>query len=105
MSPDNSSPRSAAETLRTALLDFLASPSQHDTANEGDDMTRQRFDHSQCQHPKTKAGRAGCRKAHRAAAEPAEQKPGTPAAKKTAAKPAAKKTTAPKSPDKAADNA
>ncbi|MFF3874738.1 hypothetical protein [Streptomyces sp. NPDC001978] len=31
-------------------------------------MTRQRFDHSQCDHPSTKAGRAGCRKKMRDAA-------------------------------------
>ncbi|MFB7323812.1 hypothetical protein [Streptomyces sp. NPDC056190] len=73
-------------------------------------MTRQRFDHSQCDHEKTKAGRAGCRKAMRAAATAeAESTPKAPA-KKTAAKPpapAAKKspTRAPakKSPTKPAE--
>lgn len=46
-------------------------------------MTRERFSHAACQHPSTKAGRAACRKALRAAAEPAAPakaatpKPGT----------------------------
>ncbi|MGW1398474.1 hypothetical protein ACWCRF_07280 [Streptomyces sp. NPDC002405] len=31
-------------------------------------MTKTRFDHSQCEHPSTKAGRAGCRKKMRDAA-------------------------------------
>lgn len=31
-------------------------------------MTRERFSHAACTHPSTKAGRAGCRKAMRAAA-------------------------------------
>ncbi|MEU2434024.1 hypothetical protein ABZ611_31835 [Streptomyces sp. NPDC007861] len=49
-------------------------------------MTKPRFSHAACSHPSTKAGRAGCRKAMRAAAlgETAEQKAAAP-------KPVAKK--------------
>lgn len=39
-------------------------------------MTKTRFSHAACTHPSTKAGRAACRKALRAAAEPAA--PSTP---------------------------
>ncbi|WP_328729275.1 hypothetical protein [Streptomyces griseoaurantiacus] len=65
-------------------------------------MTKSRFDHSNCQHEKTKAGRAACRKALRAAAEPAAPskttapKVGTTTAKKTAKKAAPAKPAAPK---------
>ncbi|MFF1295119.1 MULTISPECIES: hypothetical protein [unclassified Streptomyces] len=64
-------------------------------------MTRQHFDHSQCSHDKTKAGRAACRKTMRAEAlgETTDQKAATPvAAKKAPAKPA---TPAKKSPVRA----
>ena len=63
-------------------------------------MTRSRFDHSNCAHEKSKAGRAACRKALRAAAAPetaakvTAPKPGTTTAKKAA--PAAKKSPAAK---------
>lgn len=56
-------------------------------------MTRQHFDHSNCDHEKTKAGRAKCRKDMRAEGGEAAQAPTDavtkPApAKKTATKPA-----------------
>lgn len=93
MSPDHSSPRNPAETLRTALVEFLASDVSERHDDQGDDMTRQRFDHSNCEHASTKAGRAACRKKMRgdAVAESAAKAPTAGTAKKTAtaAKPAA----------------
>ncbi|MFF4869870.1 hypothetical protein [Streptomyces sp. NPDC000961] len=60
-------------------------------------MTRQHFDHSNCDHEKTKAGRAKCRKEMRADAV-SEAKPAP--AKKTATKPATPR----KSPVKPSQN-
>ncbi|WP_405860139.1 hypothetical protein OG407_20915 [Streptomyces sp. NBC_01515] len=53
-------------------------------------MTRQHFDHSNCEHASTKAGRAACRKTMRAEAlgESAAKAPTTGTAKKAPAKPA-----------------
>ncbi|MFC8464782.1 hypothetical protein [Streptomyces sp. NPDC057250] len=67
-------------------------------------MTKIRLDHSNCEHPRTKAGRAKCRNDLREAAL-AESTPGPkPMAKKTAAKkgPVAKTVTPKKSPIKTA---
>lgn len=62
-------------------------------------MTKTRFSHAACQHPSTKAGRAACRKALRAAAAPQTEsasKPATAAAaKKDPTKKAASETPAP----------
>lgn len=76
-------------------------------------MTRQHFDHSNCEHPSTKAGRAACRKTMRAEAlgETAAKAPTAGTAKKAPAEPAAapaakKATPAPaKAVEPKADNA
>ncbi|MCX5524148.1 hypothetical protein OG342_14925 [Streptomyces bobili] len=69
-------------------------------------MTRQHFDHSNCAHEKTKAGRAACRKTMRAEAlgETAAKAPTAGTAKAPAKKAPAKPAAAPaakKSPTRA----
>lgn len=54
-------------------------------------MTKARFSHAACTHPSTKAGRAACRKALRAAAEPVAASKSTEPKAGTAKKAAAKK--------------
>ncbi|MEU2114841.1 hypothetical protein ABZ567_04115 [Streptomyces sp. NPDC016459] len=65
-------------------------------------MTKIRLDHSNCEHPKTKAGRAKCRKDLRESAVAATTTGPKPMAKKAAAKkgPVAKPVAPKKSPIK-----
>ncbi|MGD6762241.1 hypothetical protein ACOKM5_25250 [Streptomyces sp. BH097] len=59
-------------------------------------MTRSHFDHTACLHPKTKAGRATCRREMRAAAlGDTASKPTTPQAGVAQKTPTKKTTTAP----------
>ncbi|MCM1946400.1 hypothetical protein NC315_13575 [Streptomyces sp. G2] len=68
-------------------------------------MPRQHFDHSNCDHDKTKAGRAKCRKDMRAEAVDAAQAPTDAATKPAPAKKTATKPVTPrKSPVKPAQN-